>query len=107
MMSTCIFLARSVRIQIQNNRKKSCDSPALYNSSFIIPDVGVTMNVVNPGVTKTGIHRHMPFRQSAFIGLTFSPFIWFLMKAAEDGAQSTIFCCVAEALTTVSGQFYK
>ena len=65
------------------------------------------MNVVNPGVTKTGIHRHMPFRQSAFIGLTFSPFIWFLMKAAEDGAQSTIFCCVAEALTTVSGEFYK
>ena len=70
-------------------------------------DVNVTMNVVNPGVTKTGIHRYMPFRQSAFIGLTFTPFIWFLMKAPEDGAQPAIFCSVAEALTNVSGEYYR
>ena len=70
-------------------------------------DVNVTMNVVNPGVTNTGIHRFMPFRQSAFIGLTFTPFVWFLTKVAEDGAQSTIFCSVAEALTNVTGQYYK
>ena len=65
------------------------------------------MNVVDPGVSKTGIHRHMPFRQSAFIGLTFSPFIWFLMKTGEDGAQSTLFCSLAEALTAVTGHYYK
>ena len=79
----------------------------MFYSIVLVSDVGVTMNVVNPGVSNTGIHRHMPFRQSAFIGLTFSPFLWFLMKTGDDGAQSTLFCCLAEALTTVTGQYYK
>lgn len=78
-----------------------------FARKFPVEEVAVTMNVADPGVSKTGIHRHMPFRQSAFIGLTFAPFIWFLMKTADDGAQSTLFCCLAEALTAVTGHYYK
>ncbi|WAR19870.1 RDH13-like protein [Mya arenaria] len=68
---------------------------------------GIAMNCVIPGVVRTGIHRHMPFRQSSFISLTFAPFLWYLMKCPEDGAQTTIFCCLADGLTTVSGFMYK
>lgn len=68
---------------------------------------GIAMTCVIPGVVRTNIHRHMPFRKSTFISLTFSPFIWYLMKHPEDGAQTTLFCCVADALTTVSGLLYK
>ncbi|XP_045187911.2 retinol dehydrogenase 12-like [Mercenaria mercenaria] len=78
-----------------------------FAKRFPFEDEGVSMNSVIPGVVRTGIHRHMPFRQSAFISLTFSPFLWFMMKHPEDGAQTTIFCSLADALTTVTGYLYK
>jgi len=65
------------------------------------------MNVIVPGVVRTNIHRNMPFRQNAFVSLTFSPFIWYMMKHPEDGAQSAIYCTLAETLATVSGVLFK
>lgn len=78
-----------------------------FAKRFPSEDAGVSMNCVIPGVVRTNIHRHMPFRQSGFINLTFSPFIWFLMKHPEDGAQTTIFCSLADSLSKVTGCLFK
>ncbi|XP_060586494.1 retinol dehydrogenase 13-like [Ruditapes philippinarum] len=78
-----------------------------FAKRFPVEDVGVTMNCIIPGVVRTKIHRHMPFRQSAFINLTFAPFMWYMMKHPEDGAQTTVFCTLADALSKVSGFLYK
>ena len=70
-------------------------------------DIEVTVNVVNPGVVNSNGHRHMPFKTSKFIRISFAPFIWFLMKTDEDGAQSAIFCATAEEMEGVRGKYYK
>ncbi|KAL4237832.1 Dipeptidyl peptidase 2 [Mactra antiquata] len=84
---------------------------ALFTKEFAkkypFEDSGVAMTSAIPGVVRTKIHRHMPFQQNGFINLMFTPVLWYLMKHAEDGAQTTIFCCVADALTSVSGYLYK
>jgi len=49
----------------------------------------------------------MPFRQNALVSLTFAPFMWFLTKAALDGAQTIIYCAVAAELDGVSGKCYS
>ncbi|KAK3586841.1 hypothetical protein CHS0354_034879 [Potamilus streckersoni] len=72
-----------------------------------LQDTGVSVYIINPGVVNTNLHRHMPFRQNAFISLGFSPFFWYLTKAPEDGAQTTIYCAISENLENVSGQYYK
>ena len=69
-------------------------------------DTGVTVNAVSPGVVRTDIHRHMPFRQSTLVSLTFAPFMWFLMKTASDGAQTIIHCAAATELDGVSGKCF-
>lgn len=70
-------------------------------------DTEVTVNVVNPGVVNSNGHRHMPFKTSRFIRISFAPFIWFMMKTSEDGAQSAIFCATAEEMEGVRGKYYK
>ena len=35
------------------------------------------------------------------------PFMWLLMKTPEQGAQTTIYCAVAEELENVSGKYYS
>lgn len=65
------------------------------------------MNAVNPGVVNSKAHRHMPFKNNSFIRISFGPFVWFLMKTCEDGAQVTIFCATAEELEGVSGKYFK
>lgn len=67
----------------------------------------VTVNAVNPGVVRTGIHRFMPFRQNAIVSWTFAPFLWFLMKNAKDGAQTVVHCAVAAEEKEVSGKYYS
>jgi len=70
-------------------------------------DTKLTVNAVSPGVVRTDIHRHMPFRQSTLVSLTFTPFMWFLMKTALDGAQTVIYCAVAAELKGVSGKCFS
>jgi hypothetical protein len=69
-------------------------------------DSKVTVNVANPGVVRTSIHRHMPFRQNFLVSLTFSPFLWFLMKTAFDGAQTPIYLAVAPEEEGVTGKTF-
>ncbi|XP_076463703.1 retinol dehydrogenase 12-like [Babylonia areolata] len=72
-----------------------------------LKDTEVTVNMVNPGVVNSNAHRHMPFKTSRFIRISFSPFVYFLMKTCEDGAQTTVFCATAEELDGVRGKLYK
>jgi retinol dehydrogenase-13 len=65
----------------------------------------VTVYTVNPGVVRTNIHRHMPFRQNFIVSMTFAPFVWFLMKASVDGAQCSIYCAVASRDEIPSGKY--
>lgn len=67
----------------------------------------VTVNCVNPGVSRTNIHRHMPFRTNKMVSISFYPFIWFLMKSSRDGAQTAIYCAVAKEEEGVSGKYYS
>lgn len=66
----------------------------------------VTVNAVNPGVVRTNVHRHMPFRKNVVISWSFAPFLWFLMKSSRDGAQTSIHCAVAKEEEGVSGKYY-
>nr|KAG5686611.1 hypothetical protein BaRGS_006285 [Batillaria attramentaria] len=72
-----------------------------------LKDTKVTVNAVNPGVVNSNAHRHLPFKTNSFIRLSFAPFVWFMMKNCEDGAQTTIFCATAEELEGVTGKYYK
>jgi len=78
----------------------------LSSSCGCCEETKVTVNAVSPGVVRTDIHRHMPFKQSALVSLTFAPFMWFLMKTASDGAQTVIYCATATELDSVSGKCF-
>ncbi|CAG5119819.1 unnamed protein product [Candidula unifasciata] len=67
----------------------------------------VTCNVVNPGICNTDIYRHLPLKSKKFIRVSFAPFMWMLMKYAEDGAQISIYCATAEELAEVTGKHFK
>lgn len=68
---------------------------------------GVSVHQVLPGICKTKIYRHMPFQQSKFIAISFAPVLWFLMKAAEDGAQTVLYAALSELAGKTSGLIYK
>ncbi len=64
---------------------------------------------MHPGVVKTEIARHFVGKYVVLkvVALLLSPLIWLLMKTAEQGAQTTIYCAVAEELNNVSGRYYS
>ncbi|KAJ8308180.1 hypothetical protein KUTeg_013054 [Tegillarca granosa] len=72
-----------------------------------LQDSGVVVNCALPGVVNTHIYRHLPFRKSVFVSMSFSPFIWYFMKTVEDGAQTTLFCAVADMCGKLSGKLFK
>ncbi|XP_061168024.1 retinol dehydrogenase 13-like isoform X1 [Saccostrea echinata] len=72
-----------------------------------LKDDNIHVHCVLPGVVNTKIYRHLPFRKSAFVGLSFAPFIWFLMKTPEDGAQTTLYALLSESAGKTSGKIYK
>ncbi|XP_064602020.1 retinol dehydrogenase 13-like [Liolophura sinensis] len=68
---------------------------------------GINVYCANPGITNTNIHRHFVFKTNAFVSLSFSPFTWFLMKSAYDGAQTAIHCAVADEVKDSTGKYYS
>lgn len=66
---------------------------------------GVTVNAVHPGVVSTEITRHFWFLKFILPVYWFVSYLFF--KTPIQGAQSTIYCAIAEELTEVSGQYIK
>ncbi|RUS83051.1 hypothetical protein EGW08_009190 [Elysia chlorotica] len=72
-----------------------------------LKDTKVMCNVVNPGICNTDIYRHLPLKQKKFIRISFGPFMYFLMKMAEDGAQLSVYCGTTDEMAEVTGKHYK
>lgn len=65
------------------------------------------MNALHPGVVQTEITRNFRLLQMWII----RPLLWFVMyfffKTANSGAQTSVYCAVAEELKDVSGEYFK
>ena len=74
---------------------------------FLLSGSGVTVNALHPGVVKTEIGRHFRIAQMWI----FQPLLWFVsyffFKTTNGGAQTSVYCAVAEELTDVTGQYFK
>lgn len=68
---------------------------------------GVTVNALHPGVVRTEITRNFRILQMWI----FRPLLWFVMyfffKTPNSGAQTSVYCAVAEELKNVSGEYFK
>lgn len=72
-----------------------------------LKDSDVHVHCVLPGVVNTRIYRHLPFRKSAFVAISFAPFLWFLTKTSEDGAQTTLYALLGGSAGKTTGKIYK
>lgn len=70
-------------------------------------DADVHVHCVLPGVVNTNIYRHLPFRKSAFVAVSFAPFFWFLTKTPDDGAQTTLYALLGVSAGKTTGKIYK
>ncbi|KAH0620713.1 hypothetical protein JD844_021413, partial [Phrynosoma platyrhinos] len=61
----------------------------------------VTVNALHPGTVDSELFRHS----------TIMNFLWkmfpFLLKTSQEGAQTSIYCAVAEELESVSGKYFS
>ncbi|XP_042303978.1 retinol dehydrogenase 12-like [Sceloporus undulatus] len=61
----------------------------------------VTVNALHPGTVDSELFRHS----------TIMNFLWkmfpFLLKTSQEGAQTSIYCAVAEELESVSGEYFS
>ena len=60
----------------------------------------VTANSLHPGVSRTELARH-----TIYSGAIFFPLVWYVLKTPEQGAQTAIYCAVAEEMEGVSGKY--
>lgn len=72
-----------------------------------LKDADVHVHCVLPGVVNTNIYRHLPFRKSAFVAVSFAPFFWFLTKTPDDGAQTTLYALLGVSAGKTTGKIYK
>lgn len=72
-----------------------------------LKDADVHVRCVLPGVVNTNIYRHLPFRKSAFVAVSFAPFFWFLTKTPDDGAQTTLYALLGVSAGKTTGKIYK
>ena len=67
---------------------------------------GVNTYSLHPGVIQTDLGRHVPDSFGSAVGFIFKlgrP----LLKTAENGSQTSIFCCVEESIGEQSGLYYS
>ncbi|KAJ6660210.1 hypothetical protein lerEdw1_017910 [Lerista edwardsae] len=62
---------------------------------------GVTVNALHPGVVNSELSRH-----SSVLNFLWKRFPFFL-KTPSEGAQTSIYCAVAEELESVSGKYFS
>uniref|UniRef100_UPI00398F629A retinol dehydrogenase 12 n=1 Tax=Pristiophorus japonicus TaxID=55135 RepID=UPI00398F629A len=68
---------------------------------------GVTANSLHPGVVLTDLPRHFLLSQPLMLKMLFTPFSKLTFKNPWQGAQTSIYCAVAEELDNVSGLYFS
>ncbi|KAK7573401.1 hypothetical protein V9T40_010592 [Parthenolecanium corni] len=64
---------------------------------------GVTANCLHPGMVDSGIWRNVPFPLNIPLWLIVKT----CFKTAREGAQTTIYCAVSQALTCTNGKYFS
>ena len=65
------------------------------------------MNVLHPGVVSTEITRNFRILQMWVLRPVFWIVSYFFFKTVNGGAQTSVYCAVAEDLKDVSGCYFK
>lgn len=68
--------------------------------SFLV-GTGVTVNAVHPGSVYTELTRHLSIINIIWRKITF------FLKTPQEGAQTSVYCAVAEELELVSGKYFR
>ena len=68
---------------------------------------GVTVYALHPGVVTSGIWSHWTFLHKPLIKQMFQLVEFLFFKDCKHGAQTSIYCSVAEELAGVSGLYYS
>ena len=74
-------------------------------TKFIVLGSGISVFAVHPGVVKTELYRYL--EASTWKRIMYAFVIWFVLKSARQGAQTSIHCAVAEDLEKLSGQYFR
>ncbi|XP_014668004.1 PREDICTED: retinol dehydrogenase 13-like [Priapulus caudatus] len=72
-----------------------------------IEGTGVTVNSLHPGVVDTEIGRSLPLINNSIVRALTAPLRWAIMLTPEQGAQTSIYCAVAEELEGVTGEYFR
>ena len=67
---------------------------------------GVTANSLHPGVINTELGRHTATTFPIMNFILKSPLTYFF-KNSEQGAQTNIYCAVAEEIEGISGRYFR
>lgn len=85
----------------QRNSRRSKVTSKPGNNLFCLTGTNVTVNSIHPGTVNSDLTRHSTIMTILFI--VFSMFL----KTPREGAQTSIYCAVAEELHSVSGQHFR
>ena len=74
---------------------------------FLVSDTGVTVYALHPGAVKSDIWRCWNIFQKPYVKPLVQLFMFLFFKDCKQGAQTTIYCSVAEELESISGLYYS
>jgi len=75
--------------------------------NFLASGTGVTVYALHPGAVKSDIWRCWKLFQKPFVKPLVQLLMFLFFKDCKQGAQTTIYCSVAEELEGVSGLYYS
>lgn len=76
-------------------------------SIFIAGTHGLTVYALHPGAIKSDIWRHWKLIRMPLVKQLWQFLTFLFFKDCKQGAQTTIYCSVAEELAGVSGLYYS
>lgn len=79
---------------------------SLFNPALFLLGSGVTVYSLHPGVIRTELGRYVQTRYPLLSALLSFPAL-LLMKTPKQGAQTSIYCAVAEGLESQSGCYFR
>jgi len=68
---------------------------------------GITTYSLHPGAIDTDLSRHLLARLPGFLVKHVQPLLKYFFKTPEQGAQTTIHCCIDEKLAGQTGKYYS